>query len=108
VQKVRADAESHTTAANGFIGDPLHPLGGRWYGYLASATASTHTTLAAPPPPAPAAPTPAAAPAPRAPACTVRRVVRRHRHVIVRRTRAGKRKRSVRIHRHVHRTRVCV
>jgi subtilisin len=108
VQKVRADAESHATAANGFNGDPLHPLGGRWYGYLASAAASTGTTLAAPPP-TPAAPTPpAAAPAPRVPTCTVRRVVRRHRHVVVRRTRVGKRKRSVRIHRHVRRIRVCV
>ncbi len=35
VQKLRADAQSHATASNGFSGDPFHPVSGRYYGYLA-------------------------------------------------------------------------
>ena len=36
IQKIRADAESHTAAdpAYGFTGDPLRPLGSRYFGYL--------------------------------------------------------------------------
>jgi subtilisin family serine protease len=49
VQKLRRDAEAHATAANGFIGDPLHPLG-RYFGFLVSAEQSTLPV--APPPPA--------------------------------------------------------
>ena len=108
IQKVRADAQGQATTTNGFMGDPLQPLG-RYYGYLASARATTGLALRAPEPPPPAPP-PAAAPAPPAPSCTVRRVVRRHRHVVRRRARHGRRVRTVRkvrIHRHVRRIRVC-
>jgi hypothetical protein len=108
IQKVRADAQGQATTTNGFMGDPLQPLG-RYYGYLASARATTGLALRAPEPPAPAPP-PAAAPAAPAPSCTVRRVVRRHRHVVRRRARHGRRARTVRkvrIHRHVRRIRVC-
>jgi subtilisin len=105
IQKIRADAQAQATAANGFQGDPLQPLG-RYFGYLASATATTGLTLRAPdPPPAPQAP--AAAPSKPASTCTTKRVVYRHRHVVTRRTRAGKRYRTVRIHRHVRRHRIC-
>ena len=34
VQKLRGDAQLHATATNGFNGDPFHPVGGRYYGYL--------------------------------------------------------------------------
>ena len=37
VQKIRADAQGHATAANGFSGDPLHPVTGKYFGYLAYA-----------------------------------------------------------------------
>jgi subtilisin len=40
VQKLRADAQLHATAASGFNGDPLHPLG-PYFGYLVSAEQST-------------------------------------------------------------------
>jgi subtilisin family serine protease len=107
IQKVRADAQAHATAATGFEGDPLHPLG-RYFGHLASATATTGLTLQAPGAQAPtAAPAPGAAPSRPAPRCTFRRIVRRHRHVVTRRTRAGKRYRTTRIHRHVRKQRVC-
>jgi hypothetical protein len=108
IQKVRADAQAQATIANGFMGDPLQPLG-RYYGYLASARATTGLALRAPESSPPLAP-PAAAPAAPAPTCTVRRVVRRHRHVVKRRVRRGKRMRTVRkvrVHRHVRRIRVC-
>jgi subtilisin family serine protease len=37
VQKMRSDAQAHTTAAPGygFAGDPTRPVSGRYYGYLA-------------------------------------------------------------------------
>ena len=108
IQKVRADAQAQATTTNGFMGDPLQPLG-RYYGYLASARATTGLALRAPEPPPPAPPAAAPSPAP-APTCTVRRVVHRHRHVVKRRARRGKRVRTVRkvrIHRHVRRIRVC-
>ena len=34
VQKLRTDAQAHATLANGFNGDPNHPIAGRYYGYL--------------------------------------------------------------------------
>lgn len=35
--RVRADAAAAATLANGFAGDPLRPVSGRYYGYLAAA-----------------------------------------------------------------------
>ena len=35
IQKLRKDAQLHATTANGFSGDPLHPLSSKYYGYLA-------------------------------------------------------------------------
>lgn len=47
--KLRADAQTHATAANGFIGDPLsNPVSGKHFGYLAWAGA--YTAPPAPPP----------------------------------------------------------
>ena len=46
IQKIRADAQAQATAANGFQGDPLRPLG-RYFGHLASAGATTGLTLRA-------------------------------------------------------------
>ncbi len=54
IQRIRADAQARATAANGFQGDPLQPLG-RYFGHLASATATTGMALRAPDPP-PASP----------------------------------------------------
>jgi len=105
IQKIRTDAQAQATAANGFQGDPLRPLG-RYFGHLASATATTGMALRAPDPPPPPPPA-AVTPAPRAPTCTIKRIVRRHRHVVIRRTRAGKRYRTVRTHRHVRKQRTC-
>lgn len=34
IQQIRADAAAQATAANGFNGDPLHPVGTRYYGYV--------------------------------------------------------------------------
>lgn len=34
IQKLRSDAQAHATSSNGFTGDPLHPVSGRYYGYL--------------------------------------------------------------------------
>jgi subtilisin len=34
IQKIRSDAAAHATAANGFNGDPNHPVAGRYYGFL--------------------------------------------------------------------------
>jgi subtilisin len=107
IQKIRADVQAQATAANGFQGDPLRPLG-RYYGHLASAAATTGLTLRAPDPPSAVPPTPPeVTPAPRTPTCTIKRIVRRHRHVVTRRTRAGKRYRAVRIHKHVRKQRIC-
>ncbi len=107
IQKIRADAQAQATAANGFQGDPLQPLG-RYYGHLASAVATTGLTLRAPDPPSAVPPAPPeVTPAPRTPTCTIKRIVRRHRHVVTRRTRAGKRYRAVRIHKHVRKQRIC-
>ena len=35
IQKIRTDAQAHATSANGFTGDPLHPVSGKYFGYLA-------------------------------------------------------------------------
>ncbi len=35
IQKIRADALAHATSANGFTGDPLHPIAGKYFGYAA-------------------------------------------------------------------------
>jgi len=37
VQRLRADAAAATTSTNGFGGDPLRPITGRFYGYLVAA-----------------------------------------------------------------------
>ena len=37
VAKIRSDAQAAATSANGFTGDPLHPVGGKYFGYLVSA-----------------------------------------------------------------------
>ena len=37
IAKVRSDASAAATSSNGFTGDPLHPIAGRFYGYLAVA-----------------------------------------------------------------------
>jgi subtilisin family serine protease len=37
IVKLRTDAAAAATSANGFTGDPLHPLSGRYYGNLVSA-----------------------------------------------------------------------
>jgi subtilisin family serine protease len=70
VQKLRSDAAAHATEANGFIGDPLRPVG-RFYGNLVSAEQST---LPIPSQSTSAPPAPLASPAPRkpmAPRCRV-------------------------------------
>jgi subtilisin len=105
IQKVRADAGAQATVANGFLGDPLRPLG-RYFGYFTSATQTTGLALRAQDPPA-VVPAPAPATSKPAPTCTIKRVVYRHRHVIRRHTRAGRLYRTVRMHRHVRRQRVC-
>ena len=51
IDKLRRDAAEGATDANGFFGDPLHPLRG-YYGFLVSAERSTRPS----PPPAPAPP----------------------------------------------------
>jgi subtilisin family serine protease len=57
VQKMRSDAEAHTTStpSYGFTGDPLHsPVSGRYYGFLDwSGDPSAPYTPPPPPPPAP-------------------------------------------------------
>jgi len=77
VQKLRADAQVHATASNGFVGDPLHPLAG-FYGFLVSAEQST----VLPGPPSAPALVPASVPAKRGPpSCRVpklRGLTRRH------------------------------
>src|SRR3954453_5101731 len=40
IQTMRADAQAGATASNGFTGDPLHPVTGRYYGYLLDAPRS--------------------------------------------------------------------
>jgi subtilisin len=71
IQKLRSDAAAYATPANGFIGDPLHPIG-RFYGSLVSAEQSTIPVPPPPPPPsAPPAPPAAAAPTQRIPKCKV-------------------------------------
>lgn len=34
VQKLRANAQEHATASNGFTGDPQHPVPGKYFGYV--------------------------------------------------------------------------
>jgi subtilisin family serine protease len=38
IAKLRSDAATNATSANGFVGDPLHPIIGKYFGYLVSAT----------------------------------------------------------------------
>jgi subtilisin len=69
IQKLRNDAAAHATPTNGFIGDPLHPIG-RFYGNLVSAEQSTIPV----PPPSPPLPATPATPTPttqRTPTCKV-------------------------------------
>jgi subtilisin len=35
IGELRSEAAAHATSSNGFTGDPLHPVSGRYYGYLA-------------------------------------------------------------------------
>ena len=37
IRQIRADAAANATLANGFVGDPNHPQGNRYYGYMVSA-----------------------------------------------------------------------
>lgn len=37
IAKVRADAAANVTGLNGFTGDPLHPIAGKFFGYLVGA-----------------------------------------------------------------------
>jgi hypothetical protein len=37
IQKLRSDAAAGATTANGFLGDPLRPVTGKYFGYLARA-----------------------------------------------------------------------
>ena len=37
IAKVRGDAAAAATSGNGFTGDPLHPMAGRYYGNLVNA-----------------------------------------------------------------------
>jgi subtilisin family serine protease len=37
VSKIRSDAAGYATVSNGFTGDPLHPLSGKYFGYLDAA-----------------------------------------------------------------------
>jgi subtilisin family serine protease len=37
IQKIRADAQTNATGANGFTGDPFHAISGKYFGYLVSA-----------------------------------------------------------------------
>jgi subtilisin len=55
IQKLRADAQAKSEAdsTHGFAGDPLRPVSGRYFGYLAWGGAAS----APPPPPPPPAPT---------------------------------------------------
>ena len=39
IAKIRSDAQANATTSNGFSGDPLRPLTGRYYGYLLNAGA---------------------------------------------------------------------
>jgi len=38
IAKVLSDAQASATSLNGFLGDPLHPISGEYFGYLASAS----------------------------------------------------------------------
>jgi subtilisin family serine protease len=39
IAKLRADAQAAATSLNGFYGDPLRPISGKYYGYLVTAAA---------------------------------------------------------------------
>ena len=114
IQRLRADAAAHAASGNGFSGDPAHSIG-VYFGYAASALASTGGSLppaspqpaqASPPAPlaTPAVTQPVADPTPAegGPRCKVHKHVRRHRHVRVHRHRRF-RHRHVWFHRHVRR-----
>jgi subtilisin len=38
IGKLRGDAAANAASANGFVGDPLHPITGKYFGYLVNAT----------------------------------------------------------------------
>ena len=61
VQKLRTDAAAYATPTNGFVGDPLHPIG-RFYGHLVSAEQSTRPVPRLQPTSAPGPPVRRAAP----------------------------------------------
>jgi subtilisin len=48
IQKIRSDAAAHATLSNGFNGDPLRPVSGRYYGYLVDP--SQYVSFPPPPP----------------------------------------------------------
>jgi subtilisin len=48
INQMRANAQAHATSSNGFTGDPLHALSGRYFGYLAWGGVGGGST---PPPP---------------------------------------------------------
>jgi subtilisin len=60
VSRMRSDSQSYNQANQGFgfIGDPLHPLSGRDYGYLVHVGISGSSPPPPPPPPPPAPPPP--------------------------------------------------
>jgi subtilisin family serine protease len=60
IQRIRSDAQAHASAANGFTGDPFHPISGRSYGYLAWSGAYVAVGTPTPTP----TPTPTSTPAP--------------------------------------------
>jgi subtilisin family serine protease len=72
IQKLRNDAQAHTSsnADYGFVGDPLRPINGRYYGFLdwSGVGASSAGGGASPPPPAGAGTRPPAATTTQAPA----------------------------------------
>ncbi|MFL5887232.1 MAG: S8 family peptidase, partial [Thermoleophilaceae bacterium] len=49
IQTMRADAQAGAGAANGFTGDPVHPVTGRYYGYVLDAPRSAGDPVNQPP-----------------------------------------------------------
>jgi PKD repeat protein len=49
IQTMRSDAQAGATAANGFTGDPFHPVTGRYYGYLLDVARSAGDPVNSPP-----------------------------------------------------------
>src|SRR3954453_2899401 len=50
IQTMRSDAQAGAPSSNGFTGDPLHPVTGRYFGYLLDAPLSAGDQGPAPPP----------------------------------------------------------